>query len=139
MDRLLDQTCMTYPETYRREMTGADIKLILEDVCDNLFNEDPYYQQGGDMVRVGGLEYVCDPTAKMGQRISNMTLDNGDTIDMAKKYVAAGSATVSSQSPGPAVWDPVADYLRINKSAKLNRPKRENVKGHPGLAEYPQI
>ena len=60
MEHVLDQTCMTYPETYRRQMTGADVKLILEDVCDNLFNEDPYYQQGGDMVRVGGMDYVCD-------------------------------------------------------------------------------
>ena len=139
MEHVLDQTCMTYPETYRREMTGADVKLILEDVCDNLFNEDPYYQQGGDMVRVGGMDYVCDPTAKMGSRISDMTLDNGDKIEMNKNYVVAGWATVGSQSPGPAVWDQVADYLRIKESAKLtklNTPKLKNVKGNPGLADY---
>ena len=139
MEHVLDQTCMTYPETYRREMTGADIKLILEDVCDNLFNADPYYQQGGDMVRVGGMDYVCDPTANMGSRISDMTLDNGDKVDMTKKYIVAGWATVGSQSPGPAVWDQVADYLRVKKSAKLvklNTPKLKNVKGNPGLADY---
>ena len=140
MEHILDQTCMTYPETYRREMTGADIKLILEDVCDNLFNEDPYYQQGGDMVRVGGLDYVCDPTAAAGKRISDMTLDNGEKVDPGKKYVVAGWATVGSQSPGAPVWDLVADYLRLRKSAKLekiNTPKLKNVAGNPGLAEYP--
>ncbi len=137
MENVLDQTCTTYPETYRREMTGADIKLILEDVCDNLFNEDPYYQQGGDMVRLGGLDYVCDPSAGMGKRISDMTLDNGEKIDANKKYVVAGWATVGSQSPGAPVWDVVANYLRGRKSAKLekiNTPKLKNVTGNPGLA-----
>ena len=136
MENVLDQTCMTYPETYRREMTGNDIRLILEDVCDNLFNPDPYYQQGGDMVRVGGLDYVCDPTADTGKRISGMTLDNGDKIDMKKKYIVAGWATVGSQSPGPAVWDMVADHLRTTKSAKitkLNTPKLKDVGNNPGL------
>jgi sulfur-oxidizing protein SoxB len=139
MEHVLDQTCMTYPQTYRREMTGADIKLILEDVCDNLFNADPYYQQGGDMVRVGGLDYVCDPTAQMGSRISNLTLDNGESVDASKKYVVAGWATVGSESPGVPVWDMVADYLRLKKSttlAKINTPKLKNVKGNPGLSDY---
>lgn len=137
MENVLDQTCMTYPETYRREMTGADIKLILEDVCDNLFNEDPYYQQGGDMVRVGGLDYVCDPTEKMGKRITDMALDNGEKIDASKKYVVAGWATVGSKSPGIPVWDMVANHLRRNSTAKLekiNTPKLKNVSGNPGLA-----
>ena len=137
MDNVLDQTCMTYPETYRREMSGGDVKLILEDVCDNLFNADPYYQQGGDMVRVGGLDYVCDPTRGMGERISGMQLDDGTPIDMKKKYVVAGWATVGSQAPGPAVWDQVADYLRRHKTIKiekLNTPKLKGVDGNPGLA-----
>ncbi|QFY89034.1 thiosulfohydrolase SoxB [Magnetovirga frankeli] len=137
MENVLDQTCMTYPETYRREMKGAEIKLILEDVCDNLFNPDPYYQQGGDMVRVGGLDYVCDPTAKMGQRIQDMVLDNGDKVQADKNYVVAGWATVGAQSPGAPVWDQVADYLRERKSAqldKINTPKLVNVAGNPGLA-----
>jgi len=139
MDDLLTQTCMTYPETYVREMTGADIKLILEDVCDNLFNADPYYQQGGDMVRVGGLDYVCDPTATFGNRISEMTLDNGTRVDAGKKYRVTGWATVGSKSPGPAVWDVVADYLRIQKVAKIdkiNTPVLKNIGSNPGLMDY---
>ena len=78
---------ITYPETYTREMTGAEIKLILEDVCDNLFNLDPYYQQGGDMVRLGGLDYVCDPTEEMGKRIQAMQLDDGTPVEADKKYI----------------------------------------------------
>jgi len=139
MERVLDQTCMTYPETYVREMNGAQIKAILEDVCDNLFNKDPYYQQGGDMVRLGGLDYVCDPMAEMGNRVSEMTLDNGKKVDPGKNYKVAGWATVGSKSPGKPVWDVVADYLRDRKSArlmKINQPKLKNVAGNPGLADY---
>jgi len=139
MDDLLTQTCMTYPETYVREMTGEDIKLILEDVCDNLFNADPYYQQGGDMVRVGGLDYVCDPLGTFGKRISEMTLDNGEKVDAGKKYRVTGWATVGSKAPGPPVWDVVADYLRQQKVAKIdkiNTPRLKNVKGNPGLTHY---
>ncbi|MEJ2452999.1 MAG: thiosulfohydrolase SoxB [Candidatus Thiodiazotropha sp.] len=140
MDHVMDQTCITYPETYRREMKGSDIKMILEDVCDNLFNQDPYYQQGGDMVRVGGLDYVCEPGAEFGKRISNMTLDDGTKIDPDKNYVVAGWATVGSQSPGEPIWDTVATYLRDQKTVKiekLNTPKLKGVEGNPGLAEYP--
>ncbi|SDX30993.1 thiosulfohydrolase SoxB [Thiocapsa roseopersicina] len=140
MDNVMDQTCITYPETYRREMTGADIKLILEDVCDNLFNPDPYVQQGGDMVRVGGLDYVCDPTASMGERILDMALDDGTKIEADKTYVVAGWATVGSQSPGEPIWETVATYLRDIKTVKiekLNTPKLKNVAGNPGIADYP--
>ena len=139
MEHIMDQTGTTYPETYVREMSGADVKAILEDVCDNLFNEDPYRQQGGDMVRVGGLDYVCDPTAVMGKRISAMTLDNGKAVEANKKYKVAGWATVGSQSPGRPVWDIVADYLRDQKVAKvtkLNTPHLKNVAGNPGIADY---
>lgn len=139
MEHVLDQTCMTYPETYTRDMSGAELKIILEDVCDNLFNEDPYYQQGGDMVRVGGLNYVLDTNAGMGERISDMTLDNGEAIEMGKNYKVAGWATVGAQSPGAPVWDVVADYLRDRKSAsisKFNTPKLKNVRGNPGIADY---
>ena len=59
---LLDQTAITYPYVTVNELTGETIKTILEDVADNLFNPDPYYQQGGDMVRVGGMRYAIDPT-----------------------------------------------------------------------------
>ncbi|MBK5940858.1 thiosulfohydrolase SoxB [Halochromatium roseum] len=139
MDNVMDQTCITYPETYRREMSGADIKVILEDVCDNLFNADPYVQQGGDMVRVGGLDYVCDPAAGMGKRVSEMQLDDGTKIEADKTYVVAGWATVGSQSPGEPIWETVATYLRDVKTVKidkLNTPKLKNVKGNPGIADY---
>ena len=137
MERVLDQTATTYPETYVREMTGADLKLILEDVADNLFNPDPYYQQGGDMVRVGGLDYVCDPSQSIGNRISDMTLDDGEKVEAGKRYKVAGWATVNAQSPGPPIWEVVAEYLRDRGSArivKLNTPRLVNVEGNPGMA-----
>ncbi len=137
MENVMDQTCITYPETYVREMSGEDIKLILEDVADNLFNPDPYYQQGGDMVRLGGLDYSIDPKAKVGARIADMQLDNGARIDAAKSYKVAGWATVGSKSPGAPIWDVVADYLRREDSVridKLNTPKLKNVSGNPGIA-----
>ncbi|MBK1644799.1 thiosulfohydrolase SoxB [Thiocapsa imhoffii] len=142
MDHVMDQTCITYPETYRREMTGAELKLILEDVCDNLFNPDPYVQQGGDMVRVGGLDYVCDPTATIGNRILDMALDDGTKIEPDKSYVVAGWATVGSQSPGEPIWETVATYLRDAKTVKLekiNTPILKNVAGNPGIADYPGL
>ena len=91
------------------------------------------------MVRVSGLDYVCDPTAAMGNRVSEMTLDDGTAVDAQKKYKVAGWATVGSQSPGRPIWDVVADYLRDVKEAKvekLNTPKLKNVAGNPGLADY---
>ncbi len=140
MDRLLDQTCITYPETYVREMTGEEIRLILEDVADNLFNPDPFYQQGGDMVRVGGMNYVCDPLEVIGKRISNMTLDSGEAIEAGKTYKVTGWATVGSQAPGAPVWEVVAEYLRSEKTVridKLNTPVLKNVDNNPGIADYP--
>ena len=137
MEHVMDQTCITYPETYVREMTGENIKLILEDVADNLFNKDPYYQQGGDMVRLGGLDYSIDPGADAGTRIADMQLDDGTPIEAAKNYKVAGWATVGSQSPGAPIWDVVADYLRREDTArikKLNTPKIKNVAGNPGIA-----
>jgi sulfur-oxidizing protein SoxB len=137
MDNLLDQTCITYPETYVREMSGAEIKLILEDVADNLFNPDPFYQQGGDMVRVGGMDYEIAPNAGSGQRISGMTLDNGQRLEASKSYKVAGWATVGSQAPGRPIWEVVAGYLRDQKTAsvsKLNTPRLQGVEINPGLA-----
>jgi sulfur-oxidizing protein SoxB len=142
MDHVMDQTCITYPETYRREMTGSEIKAILEDVCDNLFNPDPYVQQGGDMVRVGGLDYVCDPNETIGNRISDMTLDDGTKIEADKSYVVAGWATVGAQSPGEPIWETVAKYLRDVKTVKidqLNTPVLKGVEGNPGIADYPKM
>jgi sulfur-oxidizing protein SoxB len=137
MEHVMDQTCITYPETYVRDMTGENIKLILEDVADNLFNNDPYYQQGGDMVRLGGMDYSMDPLAKAGERIADMQLDDGTRIEAGKNYKVAGWATVGSESPGAPIWDLVADYLRREDTAsikKLNTPKLKNVAGNPGIA-----
>lgn len=137
MEHVLDQTCMTYPETYRREMSGKNIKLILEDVCDNLFNPNPYYQQGGDMVRLGGMDYTCNPNESIGKRISNMVLDNGIAIEDDKNYVVAGWATVNEKAPGPPVWEQVASYIKSQESVKidkLNTPKLIGVKNNPGIS-----
>jgi sulfur-oxidizing protein SoxB len=142
MESVLDQTCITYPETYRREIPGAQIKTILEDVCDNLFNRNPYLQQGGDMVRVGGMSYVCDPTQDIGKRITDMTLDDGSKIEAGKKYTVAGWATVGSKAPGAPIWDVVAEYLRDITTVKLHRlntPVLKNVKDNPGIADYPKM
>jgi sulfur-oxidizing protein SoxB len=140
MERVLDQTCITYPETYVEDMSGEQLKLILEDVCDNLFHPDPFYQQGGDMVRLGGLDYVCDLLAPSGQRISDMMLDDGTRIEAAKTYRVAGWARVGSRAPGPPIWDVVADYLRDRKVAsidKLNTPVLKGIEGNQGIAGYP--
>jgi sulfur-oxidizing protein SoxB len=142
MERVMDQTCITYPETYLRDMTGEQIKLILEDVCDNLFNPDPFYQQGGDMVRTGGMNYVCEPTAAAGERISEMTLDDGTPIEAGKSYRVAGWATVGSQAPGPPIWEVVAEYLRdvkVVKIERLNTPVLKGVENNKGIADYPGI
>ena len=139
MERVLDQTCMTYPETYVREMSGAELKVILESVADNLFNADPYYQQGGDMVRTGGMSYTCEPGANMGKRITDMMLANGAPIQENKKYKVAGWATVGSQSTGPDVWNVVADHLRDRKTIhleKIDTPRLKGVRGNPGIADY---
>ena len=139
MDRLLDQTCMTYPETYLRDMPGSELKMILESVADNLFNADPYYQQGGDMVRTGGLNYAMTPSAEMDARISDMTLANGQRIEANKTYRVAGWATVGSESPGAPVWDVVADYLRAAKTVTietLETPILRGVQGNPGIEDY---
>jgi sulfur-oxidizing protein SoxB len=138
VDHVMTQTAITYPQVTRNEMSGETIKVILEDVADNLFNEDPYYQQGGDMVRVGGLEYTIDPTAGAGKRISDMTL-KGKPIDPGKNYVVAGWASVQEVPAGDtgfAIWDVVTQYLKDQKTIKvnnLNTPKLKNVEGNPGL------
>ncbi len=116
MEHVYDQTAITYPQCYRSPMKGSFIKEILEDVADNLFNKDPYYQQGGDMVRVGGLGYTIDPYADMGNRISEMTvLRTGKPVDPDKEYVVGGWASVNQGAEGPPIWDVVADYIRDKK------------------------
>lgn len=106
-------TSMTYGQCYRTEMTGETLKTVLEDVADNIFNKDPYYQQGGDMVRVGGLAYTIDPNAEMGSRISGMRLLRDDSeIDPARRYVVGGWASVNEGTEGPQIWDVVEDHIR---------------------------
>ena len=126
-EELLNQTAITYPATTLNELSGKGIKDILEDVADNLFNPDPYYQQGGDMVRVGGLEYTIDPTQTVGKRVSNLTL-KGQSLDPDKKYKVAGWASVSADEnvrAGQPIWDLMSEYLRdlkVVKPMKLNSP-----------------
>lgn len=128
-EHVMDQTCITYPETYARNMQGRDIKLILEDVADNLFHPDPFYQQGGDMVRVAGFNYHLDPLAVSGQRISNMRLDNGELIQANKSYKVAGWATVGAKSNGPPIWQVVANYLRDKKTIHIHQLNSPSLKG----------
>ena len=106
-------TSMTYGQCYRTEMTGDFLKVVLEDVADNIFNPDPYFQQGGDMVRIGGLGYHVDVSAPVNERISNMTLlSTGEAIDPARNYVVAGWASVNPETEGPQIWDVVENHIR---------------------------
>ncbi len=110
---LHNATAMSYPAAYRSEMTGETLHTILEDVADNLFNPDPYYQQGGDMVRVGGMGYHIDVSKPQGSRITNMTmLKTGEAVDPAKTYVVAGWASVNEGTEGPAIWDLVEGWIK---------------------------
>ncbi len=139
MERLMDQTAITYPYTTVTAMSGETIKTVLEDVADNLFNPDPYYQQGGDMVRVGGLQYTIDPNAGIGHRITNMTL-SGKAIDPARTYKVAGWAPVAEEAReagGRPIWDVMADWLRSTKEVSarpLNQPQVKGMAGNPGLS-----
>lgn len=138
---MMDQLAITYPYATLTDMRGEMIKTVLEDVADNLFNPDPYYQQGGDMVRVGGLTYTCDPAQKMGQRISDMRL-NGKPIEADKTYKVAGWAPVSEEvrnQPGiKPVWEHVEAWLKAQGGRvgprRLNTPKLVGVQGNPGIA-----
>jgi len=129
-------TAITYPAVTVNSFTGERIKAILEDVADNLFNPDPYYQQGGDMVRVGGLSYTCEPGAAAGSRISNLQL-GGEPLDAAKTYRVAGWASVAENAEGPAIWDVVAEYLQAHKTLAapaVNLPTLVGMDGNPGLS-----
>jgi len=123
-------TSMTYGEAYRSEMTGEFIKVILEDVGDNLFNPDPYYQQGGDMVRIGGMGYKIDVSKPQGERISEMTLlKTGEAIDPAKNYVVAGWASVNEGTEGPQIWDVVENHIRKQGTVTLEENTSVKVTG----------
>ena len=136
-EHLMDQTAITYPHTTVTEMTGETIKTILEDVCDNLFNPDPYYQQGGDMVRVGGLQYTCDPSGRNGQRILDLRLGD-QPLQADKRYRVAGWAPVSETArdqPTEPIWDLMERYLRARKTIQpmtLNIPKLKHMQNNPG-------
>ena len=136
MEDVLSETAITYPQVYVTEMTGAQIKAVMEDICDNLFNPDPYYQQGGDMVRIGGMDYACAPTEKIGHRISDLTLDSGKKLEAGKTYKVAGWASVNPQQ-GKPVAEVFAGYLRGLKTARpkrLNRVALKGISNNPGIA-----
>jgi len=138
---LMDMTATTYSYATVTEMTGETIKTVLEDVCDNLFNPDPYYQQGGDMVRVGGLQYSCNPSASMGKRIDDMRI-NGKAIEASKKYKVAGWAPVAEEAKSAGnkmMWDVVETWLKAKGGKiaprKLNAPTLIGVKPNPGYSD----
>ncbi|MGH8810797.1 MAG: thiosulfohydrolase SoxB [Advenella sp.] len=136
MDDVMNQTAITYPGTTLNEMSGETIKTVLEDVADNLFNTDPYYQQGGDMVRVGGLNYTIDPNQSMGNRISNMTL-NDKPLEAGKVYKVAGWASVQESSEqGEPIWELVSRYLKDKKvvgDIQLNTPQIKGIENNQGF------
>jgi len=134
-EHLMEQTAITYPYVTASELTGAEVKNLLEDVCDNLFNADPYLQQGGDMVRVGGLTYACAPRESIGRRISDLRL-GGKPLDATRRYKVAGWAPVAEGASGTPVWDLLERWLRDRKSIaprRPNMPKLIGVAGNPGL------
>jgi S-sulfosulfanyl-L-cysteine sulfohydrolase len=135
VEDVLSETAISYPQTYVQSMTGGRIKDLLEDVCDNLFNADPYYQQGGDMVRVGGLSYTCTPAESIGKRISELKLDNGRQLDAGNSYRVAGWASVNEQA-GVPIWDVVASHLRSGKPPNRQPPgvTLRGVEDNPGIA-----
>ncbi|PPB79731.1 sulfur-oxidizing protein SoxB [Albidovulum inexpectatum] len=127
---LFNVTSMSYPQAYRTEMTGEVLHTVLEDVADNLFNPDPYYQQGGDMVRVGGMGYRIGITKPQGSRISDMTLlKTGEPIDPNRSYVVAGWASVNEGTEGPAIWDLVESWIRRKGTVTIDPNNSVKVVG----------
>jgi sulfur-oxidizing protein SoxB len=136
LEHVMDQTAITYPQTTLNELTGEAIKSILEDVADNVFNPDPYLQQGGDMVRVGGMSYALEPKAKIGSRISQMRIE-GKPLQATKRYKVAGWAPVAEGITGEPIWEVVIRHLRATKNVpplQVNRPRLVGVKDNPGLS-----
>jgi len=143
MEDVMTQCSTTYSETYVTEMTGHDLMRILEQVADNLFADDPYLQSGGDMVRLGGMDYTIDPSKKLYERITDARLDNGHLIEADEKYKVCGWAQVNRVPEGRMMWDVVRDYILKNKGPdnvlhlpKINRPTLVGVKNDPGVADY---
>jgi sulfur-oxidizing protein SoxB len=135
-ENVLAQTAITYPEVYAQSMTGEQIKGVMEDICDNLFNLDPYYQQGGDMVRIGGMSYTCAPNENVGRRVSDLKLVDGSNIDADKSYRVAGWASLNEQKGAP-VWEVVSSFLRDGKTKSRSESdgvKLVGVDDNPGYA-----
>jgi sulfur-oxidizing protein SoxB len=136
LEHVMNQTAITYPYSTLNEFTGEQIKVILEDVADNLLNPDPYLQQGGDMVRVAGMTYACEPRAKIGARISDLRI-KGKPLEAGKRYKVAGWAPVAEGARGEPIWDVMTRYLRAKKRiAPLTPqlPRLIGVQGNPGIA-----
>jgi S-sulfosulfanyl-L-cysteine sulfohydrolase len=134
-ESLLAQTAITYPYVQVQNLSGAEIKSTLEDKADNLFNPDPYLQQGGDMTRVGGLTFRIDPSQAMGKRISALRL-GGRALAAYKKYKVASWAPTAKDASGPPVWNVVAQYLRASpvlKAPRENVPEVVGIAGNPGF------
>jgi len=134
MEDLLSHTAISYPDVYVQEVTGRDLQGLLEDVCDNLFNPDPFRQQGGDMARLGGVTYTCVPGNPMGSRISGLTLRDGSPVDPARTYRMASWASTSLPPGDKPVWEMVARHLRAAKptAAKTNSVTVKGVQDNPG-------
>jgi sulfur-oxidizing protein SoxB len=135
-EHLMEQTAITYPYTTLNELSGAQIKAILEDVADNVFHPDPYLQQGGDMVRVGGMTYAIEPGAGIGARISDMRI-GGSPMQAQKRYKVAGWAPVAEGAGGEPIWDVVGRYLRGKKTitpGPVNQPRLLGIKDNPGIS-----
>jgi sulfur-oxidizing protein SoxB len=127
---IFNVTAMSYPQAYRTEMSGEMLKTIFEDVAENIFNPDPYYQQGGDMVRIGGLGYRIDIHREMGSRISDMVLlDTGEPLEADKNYVVAGWASVNEGTEGPPIWEVVEDHIRAQGTVEIEPNDTVNVIG----------
>ncbi|MDQ7016835.1 MAG: 5'-nucleotidase C-terminal domain-containing protein [Gammaproteobacteria bacterium] len=144
MEDVMAQCSMTYAETYVTEMSGKALHDILEGVADNLFDPDPYLQSGGDMVRVGGLDYAIDPAKSLGSRITKLILDDGTPLDPKKIYKVSGWATVNRTPEGRLMWDVVHDYILAKRDKKefvlrlpkINNPELIGVLDNPGIADY---
>ena len=134
MEDVLAETAITYPEVYVQEMTGSQIKAVMEDIVDNLFNPDPYYQQGGDMVRIGGMDYACAPGAATGSRISDMTLDDGTALQADKTYRVAGWASVNPQTASRSAKSSPAICGR-KRSSRSSAPIASRSKAWPTIRD----
>jgi sulfur-oxidizing protein SoxB len=137
LEHLMDQTAITYPFSTVTMLSGAAIKTLLEDVADNLFNADPYYQQGGDMVRVGGLQYAIEPQAVIGRRISDMRLA-GKPLAADRQYKVAGWAPVAEDASGEPIWELMTRYLQSQKivaAPQLNSPTIKGLQRNVGWAD----